>query len=526
MLPDGAIIRGYTLSYLATGGMGVIYRGRRGGRDYVLKEVPAGQSKWVLALTQEKGLLERIDHPQIPRFVALFEEAGYYYLVCDFIDGQPLDQVYHQDHPITEAEVRSYGVQLCGIFAYLHGLTPPIIHRDVKPGNILLQGGRVFLIDFGIARLHKGDRTSDTESWGSFTASPEHYGSAQTDQRSDVFTLGATLYDLLVNQTLRDERPDRLPRVRQVRPDLSSQLESVLARAMAFRPEARYQSMAEFREALGGNDESQATMELAPVPEPVPLPRRRRAFAWAGVALAGLLALGVIAWPREGPLPGEEPDTGLPDNLFSHYREPDQSTVITLGSDIGLFRIWSGSILDTEEKTRRIVDRLNQFYHERCPTCGHMRLESEGFRVGRFRDPEGGADNTVVFYCHQEPPPLNIYHAPVLLATVEETEARRQNTTKKYVAAYWRDLIGDLVRVSRGQEAARSPLGAELRDEMLRVRRKLRVDAPGMEGIHTVMQEIGAAKARRLQHLFETVPPDYKFRGDSFEGITNYQPLL
>lgn len=538
MLSDGTLIHGYTLSYLTAGGMGVIYRGKKGGRDYVLKEVPAGQPKWVLALTQEKSLLERINHPQIVHFVALFEEAGYYYLVCDFIDGKPLDQVYHQQNPISEAQLRDYGIQLCGIFAYLHGLTPPIIYRDAKPANILLKEGRVFLIDFGIARLHKGDRASDTEAWGSFTASPEHYGAGETDQRSDVFTLGATLYDLAVHQSQRSEKPDRLPLLRHIRPEMSRELEAILARAMARLPQARYQSMTEFRDALGANDPCQDTTELAQRPQlsepepapvapvPAPAPTRSRALAWSGLALAGLLALVFWAWPRQGPLPGEEPDTGLPDNLFSQYQDPDKSTVITLGSDIGLFRICSGCVLATEEKTRRIVDRLNQFYHERCPTCGHMRLEIEGFRVGQYQDPESGLETTVVFYSHQEPPPLNKYQAPILLATVEETEARRQQTTRKYVAAYWRDLVGDLVRISRGQEGSRSPLGPELRDEMLRVRQKLSPEANGFEGIHTVMQEIGAAKARRLQHLFENVPPDYKFRGDQFQGIPNYRPLL
>lgn len=228
LLVDGTIVRGYRVEFLSEGGFGTVYKASRGGKVFVLKEVPADRPPMVLALTQEKGLLERIQHPQIVKFVNLFEEDGYYYLVLEYIDGLPLEALVEEDRRIDEAEARRWGIQLCDIFEYLHGLQPPVIYPDLKPANILLKDDRVYLIDFGIARIHKGDRAHDTKAYGSYhTASPEHFGAAETDRRSDVFSLGATLYDLLAGGRMRKDLASQLPPIRDLRPDVSEDLESV-----------------------------------------------------------------------------------------------------------------------------------------------------------------------------------------------------------------------------------------------------------------------------------------------------------
>lgn len=112
VLPAGTVVRGYELHHLGFGGMSVVYRGLKKGQTYLVKEVAADNPVQVLALTQEKGLLERLDHPGIVHFFSLFEESGFYYMVAEFIEGPTLE-AYVDSHPPDETRVRDWMVQLC-----------------------------------------------------------------------------------------------------------------------------------------------------------------------------------------------------------------------------------------------------------------------------------------------------------------------------------------------------------------------------------------------------------------------------
>ncbi len=502
--------------------MSAVYHGEKAGTSYILKEVPASEPGQVMALTQEKGLLERLQHPGIVRFVNLFEEAGFYYMVQEFIDGTTLEDLKHSRH-LTEADVRDWGLQLCDILEYLHQQSPPIIYRDLKPANVMLSGDRIRMIDFGIARLHKGGRSEDTEALGSFlTASPEHFGAAETDARSDVFSLGATMHDLLTGQNYRMEMPFQFPPVRKLNPAVSQEMEAVLLKATAFAPTDRFQSMDEMRAALGGQ---KAVPALPPAPPPptatavvVAAP-----FAWRKLTAALLLALVVIVAAlvsRQAGEHGHAHDTGFQGDVFG-VREEGDSAVVTLGEDVGLFRVQAAFGQKAGERAEVLAQRLNRLYHEQCPTCGVYKLEPQGFRIARYVDKKTGVDETVLFYSHLDG---DKFRSPLLLAVLSQKEADRLGTTPRYAAGYWRNLTRDLIELSRGRSTERSPLGKELHQELLAARKKMGPKAT-IENLNRLLEEIDSEKARKLRKVFEKVPQGFKCEVDRFPPTGNFKPL-
>ncbi len=256
VLPDNTVLRGYRISYMTCGGMSVIYRGFRDGKKYVIKEVSSTDSRNVISLIQEKAALERLDHPGIVKVIELFDESGYYYMVTEFIDGITVDRKLPQgnDNFIDEKIVRDWAYQLFDIFEYLHNQNPPIIYRDLKPKNIMVDDtGHIKLIDFGIARVEK-KKNQDTEHMGSMvTASPEHYAGL-TDARSDIYTIGATLHYILTNgQTLECNAFD-IPSVKNYNPNVTDQFSKVIDKALMVQPKDRFQTIAEMRDALKGSN--------------------------------------------------------------------------------------------------------------------------------------------------------------------------------------------------------------------------------------------------------------------------------
>ncbi len=149
---------------------------------------------------REAQLLRELNHPSLPRIYAHFSEGGNWYLVMDFIQGETLeDYLARQGGRLPLKEVFALGIQLCKVLEYLHTRQPPVIFRDLKPANVMLTPDqRVYLIDFGIARHFTPGKQHDTIAFGSpGYAAPEQYGKAQTSPRSDLFSLGALLHQLL-----------------------------------------------------------------------------------------------------------------------------------------------------------------------------------------------------------------------------------------------------------------------------------------------------------------------------------------
>ena len=194
---------------------------------------PIEKARAVAGFQQEAQLLAQLAHPNIPKVTDYFTENNKHYIVMEFVPGETLeDRLVRLQAPCSEQEVRQWSAQLCDVLAYLHSQNPAIIFRDLKPGNIMLTPqGQIKLIDFGIARLFKPGKSSDTQVVGTpGFASPEQYGRGQTDGRSDVYSLGVVLHHLL---TLHDPTttPFALPPARQLRPTVSPQMEQILVRA-------------------------------------------------------------------------------------------------------------------------------------------------------------------------------------------------------------------------------------------------------------------------------------------------------
>jgi serine/threonine protein kinase len=308
VLTDGALLKGkYAVKYLTAGGMSIIYTALMDGDKYLLKEVEASDSKGVLSLTQEKFMLERLNHPGIVKVFDLFEQDGFYYAVLEFIDGQSMEKLISPlaDVFIQEKVILGWALQICDIFDYLHRQNPPIVYRDLKPRNLVKdKSGRLHLVDFGIARIYKQGRSKDTEAMGSaLTASPEHYGGSQTDARSDIFTIGATLHFLITNGRGQGDEPFEFAPVRSISPRISENLEQVIKKCLTLDPRGRYQSIKEMRQALLNSREVPLPI-LEPLgnriesaePPPSPAPAGREAAGSPGSGIVSLIpTIGMAA---------------------------------------------------------------------------------------------------------------------------------------------------------------------------------------------------------------------------------------
>jgi serine/threonine protein kinase len=264
VLAEGTVLNfAYEVSYLCAGGMGIVYKGRKGNETYCIKEVESSQLPRVFALSQEKATLERLEHPGIEKVIDCFDEEGYLYLVLEFVEGRDIAAIIQQgsDEYIKEQVIEKWAAQLYDIFQYLHRQTPPIIYRDLKPHNIMCRpDGSLCLIDFGIARVHKETKSADTYSYGTaLTASPEHYGDKQTDARSDIFTIGATLHYIATNGKGSGKGFFEYTPVRTIHPDLSENLERIIIKALQVLPGDRFQSVSEMRAAHLGKPELEET---------------------------------------------------------------------------------------------------------------------------------------------------------------------------------------------------------------------------------------------------------------------------
>jgi serine/threonine protein kinase/Flp pilus assembly protein TadD len=251
------------LTRLGEGGMGSVYQVEdltRPGTVWALKELldDRGMSPEDLAwaakrFEDEIALMARLAHPRIPAFVDRFTEGGRRYFVMEFIPGLTLEQRLERTHaPLPERDVLTWMIGICDVLSYLHGQRPPIIVRDLKPGNIMVTpSGDVRLIDFGIARTYKPGQKSNTENLGTMTyASPEHLGQSQTDPRSDIYSLGATMYHLLTNAEPPPLETPAPGQMRKYNPALGEATERTIIRAMRQIPAERFQTAVEMREAL------------------------------------------------------------------------------------------------------------------------------------------------------------------------------------------------------------------------------------------------------------------------------------
>jgi len=253
------------LHQIGGGGMGIVYLAedtRLAGRRYAIKEMSPAQlapqdRTWATnAFQQEAQMLANLKHPGLTPVTDFFPEGSNWYLVMDFVEGETLEKRLEKvpGGRLPLGEALNVTRQLCDVLEYLHRRTPPVVFRDLKPGNVMLTPqGEVRLIDFGIARFFKVGQTRDTVNLGTpGYAAPELYGGlGQSDPRSDVYSLGALLLQMVTGyDPVAAVTPFPLPAPGSLMRGLPSHVEETISRATQLQPNLRHQSIVELRHAL------------------------------------------------------------------------------------------------------------------------------------------------------------------------------------------------------------------------------------------------------------------------------------
>ncbi|MDD6769383.1 protein kinase domain-containing protein [Inconstantimicrobium porci] len=237
---------------IGKGGMGTVYLTRDIKLDcfWAIKIIEK-QSDSTEDLLAEPNLLKKLEHPSLPRITDIIEDEQYLYIVMDFIDGRGLDILIKENHAIDEETAVRWGKELCNVLIYLHSQKPhPIIYRDMKPSNVIItKDGHVKLIDFGIAREYKKEAITDTIYLGTRGfAAPEQYKDSsnklQTDERTDIYGLGVTLYNMLTGKR-PDEPPYEIKPLREMNSKLSEGIEHIVAKCTQIDPKLRYQNVSQ-----------------------------------------------------------------------------------------------------------------------------------------------------------------------------------------------------------------------------------------------------------------------------------------
>jgi eukaryotic-like serine/threonine-protein kinase len=281
-LKPGDVLRGRyrIIERIGQGGMGNIYLAddiRLEGRRCALKEVEHDRTVPIKLLEEarqqflhEATVLARLDHPNLPKVSDFFPVGQRDYLVMDYIPGKDLRALMldakQKNSFLSEENVLIWANQLAEALTYLHGQTPPLVHRDVKPSNLkITPNGLLKLVDFGLVKALVPDEMTITVIQGRGTAlyTPlEQYGGdgLHTDIRSDIYAFGCTLYHLLTNTPPVDARqrflhPESLSSPRKLNPDISPRTERAVLWAMQLHPDDRPGTAEELRQTLIGTRE-------------------------------------------------------------------------------------------------------------------------------------------------------------------------------------------------------------------------------------------------------------------------------
>ena len=260
MLKVGDLIDGKykILNEIGRGGMSTVYLAinEKANKPWAVKEVRKnGISNRELvkqSLMVEINLLKKLKHKGLPSIVDIIDQQDNYLIVMDYIEGITLENIMQEEGVQPQEKVVDWAIQLCDVLQYLHTRKPAIIYRDMKPSNIMLRSdGSVVLIDFGTAREFKERHVADTTCLGTQGyAAPEQFGGmGQTDERTDIYSLGATMYRLVTGHN-PSEPPYEMYPITHWNPRLSTGLEGIIAKCTSKDPKSRYQSVQEVRYAL------------------------------------------------------------------------------------------------------------------------------------------------------------------------------------------------------------------------------------------------------------------------------------
>ncbi len=293
LLPVDTVLRDRykIIDLIGRGGMGAVYQAedlRLRGRFCAVKEVlpeligaPGMEEQTHEQFYREASTLARLDHPNLPKVSDYFAENEREYLVMDYVPGRDLrdlaEEARRKETFLDEETVLNWALQLCDALSYLHTQDPPVLHRDIKPSNIkLTPRGVVKLVDFGLVKLLEPDDSRTitvVQGRGTQAFTPlEQYGgdTGHTDIRSDIYALGATLYNLLTGIVPADAKqrflkPGTLVPPRDINGRISPRVERAILMAMAQHPDDRPPSVDAFREMLlSGPDSLPAARPPAP----------------------------------------------------------------------------------------------------------------------------------------------------------------------------------------------------------------------------------------------------------------------
>jgi serine/threonine protein kinase len=305
---------------LGVGGMGRVYLSndtRLANRPVAVKEMILGdgiaEKKAIEDFTREATVLARLSHPGIPTLIDHFAENSRHYMVMEFVAGGDLEKVIQQSGgKLGEDRTLRWARQILSVLEFLHAQNPPIVYRDLKPGNIMIdKDGRAMLIDFGIARfLPKGGRATQVGSPG--YAPPEQYA-GNVEPRSDLYSLAATMHHLLTGRDPALEPPFSFPPVRQLATEVSSATAGAVDRALNHEIAKRFPSSRAMLDAL---------------PEPAPEDSAQNGYASGSL---GTMRTVVLSSPISPPRRAARPSPPTPRSITATPRAvPTPSSITNL----------------------------------------------------------------------------------------------------------------------------------------------------------------------------------------------------
>ena len=240
---------------VGVGGMSVVYLAinDKANKHWAIKKIRKNGNEndeiKKESLIMERNLLKKIDHPNLPSIIDVIEDENTIMLVMDFVNGVSLSKKIRNDGPQNQEDVVKWTKQLCDVLTYFHEQSPPIIYRDMKPGNIILKpNGDITLIDFGTVREYKSENEDqgDTKNFGTvgYAAPEQLQNTRQSDARTDIYSLGVTVYHLLTGHNPATPPYEILP-ITEVNPKLSKGLEKIILKCTKNNPDERYQTCKE-----------------------------------------------------------------------------------------------------------------------------------------------------------------------------------------------------------------------------------------------------------------------------------------
>lgn len=246
---------------LAYGGVFTMYlvKDLHSGKEFAMKVLDKSNAnfekdRWSIvydAIRKEACVMMKMDHPLIPRIVDVNEDDTYFCIVQEYFEGRTLDSIVKMQGAQPVEKVVEWGKQLCDFLTYLHEQNPPYIHRDMQPGNILMMSnGKIKVIHFGIMKEFNPADKMDICCFGTKGyAAPEQYGTGPSDMRTDIYSLGMTMHNLITGASPAAFPYETLP-IGNYNPDFPKGLEYIISKCIQPNPNDRYQSCKELKADL------------------------------------------------------------------------------------------------------------------------------------------------------------------------------------------------------------------------------------------------------------------------------------